>query len=418
MSNSNQNEDPADDRGEDAPLLPGNAPVDEQQTKSQALKFVLMVGVMSLFADFTYEGARSITGQYMELLGASAFATGVITGLGEFLGYGLRLLSGGIADWSGMYWPITIGGYILQMAVVPLLAIAGNWQVAGLLIVLERTGKAIRSPPRNAMLSHAAKHIGYGWAFGVHEALDQIGALLGPMMIALILYKRHDDYRLSFAVLAAPAAIMLLILAVARWQYPRPQDLGGRPSPDRTNKLPRAFWVYLAASTLMAAGFANYPIIAYHFRHSETVSDTFIPIFYGIASAVSGIGSLVLGRLFDRVGIVILIPIMLLTASYAPMVFLGEFPLNLIGTCIWGLGVGVHQSTVPAVVATMVSPERRASAYGIFTSIYGLAMFIGSVVIGALLNTSVTAVAIFSIVTQVLAIPLIIIAQKLVVETS
>ena len=76
---------------------------------------------------------------------------------------------------------------MLQMTVVPLLALAGNWQVAALLVILERVGKATRNPPRDAMLSHAAKQIGYGWGFGVHEALDQLGALIGPLALALIL---------------------------------------------------------------------------------------------------------------------------------------------------------------------------------------------------------------------------------------
>ncbi|MGH2916251.1 MAG: MFS transporter, partial [Solirubrobacteraceae bacterium] len=172
---------------------------------------------MSFFADFTYEGSRSIVGQYLGLLGAGALAIAVISGLGEFLGYGLRMFSGRAADRTGRYWPITIGGYILQMSVVPLLALAGSWEVAAVLIVLERVGKAIRNPPRDAMLSHAAKQMGYGWGFGVHEALDQFGALFGPLLVALVLATSDHDYKTAFAVLAVPAAIMLTLLGVARW---------------------------------------------------------------------------------------------------------------------------------------------------------------------------------------------------------
>jgi MFS family permease len=180
---------------------------------SPALKFVLMVGIMSFFADFTYESSRSITGPYLGMLGAGAFAISVISGAGEFIGYNIRLFSGRGADRTGRYWPITIGGYVLQMSVVPLLALAGNWQVAALLIIAERIGKGIRNPPRDAMLSHAAKDIGYGWAFGVHEALDQFGALFGPLLVALILATDHHDYKVAFAVLAVPAVIMLSLLA-------------------------------------------------------------------------------------------------------------------------------------------------------------------------------------------------------------
>ena len=205
-----------------------------------------MVGVMSFFADFTYEGSRSIIGQYLGLLGAGALAISVVTGFGELLGYGLRLFSGRGADRTGRYWPITIGGYILQMSVVPLLALAGSWQVAALLIILERVGKAIRNPPRDAMLSHAAREMGYGWGFGVHEALDQFGAMFGPLLVALIVATSHHDYKTAFAALAVPAAIMLSLLAVARFFYPRPQDLEAGPAhvsaeglPGRVLDLPR-----------------------------------------------------------------------------------------------------------------------------------------------------------------------------------
>ena len=217
---------------------------------SPALKFVVMVGIMSFFADFTYEGSRSITGPYLGLLGAGAFAISVISGAGEFLGYGLRLFSGRRADRTGRYWPITIGGYVLQMSVVPLLALAGNWQVAALLIILERVGKATRNPPRDAMLSHAAKDIGYGRAFGVHEALDQFGATFGPLLVALVLAVTRHDYKIAFASLAVPAVIMLSLLAVARVLYPRPQDLAAGPPEVTTAGLPRVFWLYLAAAAL------------------------------------------------------------------------------------------------------------------------------------------------------------------------
>ena len=198
---------------------------------SPALKFVLMVGVMSFFADFTYEAARGIVGPYLGLLGAGALAIAVISGFGELLGYGLRLVSGRSADRTGLHWPITIGGYILQMSVVPLLALAGSWQVAALLVILERVGKAIRNPPRDAMLSHAGKNMGYGWAFGVHEALDQFGAMCGPLLIAVVLAVSANDYRLAFAVLAAPAAIMLSLLGVLGCYTPAPETSSPTPMP-------------------------------------------------------------------------------------------------------------------------------------------------------------------------------------------
>jgi MFS family permease len=374
---------------------------------SAALKFVLLVGVMSFFADFVYEGSRSIIGQYLGLLGAGALAIGMVTGFGELLGYGLRLVSGRGADRTGWYWPITIGGYVLQMSVVPLLALAGSWQIAAVLIVLERVGKAIRNPPRDAMLSHAAKQMGYGWGFGVHEALDQLGALFGPLLIAQVLAAHHHDYKIAFASLAIPAVIMLSLLAVARLAYPRPQDLEAEPAQTSGEGLPRVFWVYLAGAALVSAGFADFPIIAYHFQKEETVPAATTPIFYAVAMAVSGAGSLVLGRLFDRIGIGLLIPLTVVAALYAPLAFLGGFWGALVGVSLWGLGMGVHESIIPAAVAPMVPPNRRASAYGLFTGAYGIAWFAGSALIGALFGVSLTVVVAFSLIAQLAAVPLL-----------
>ncbi len=379
---------------------------------SPAVKFVLMVGVMSFFADFTYEASRSIVGQFLGLLGAGALAIAVITGFGELLGYGLRLFSGRGADRTGLYWPITIGGYILQMSVVPLLALATSWQMAAALVIAERVGKAIRNPPRDAMLSHAAKQMGYGWGFGVHEALDQFGAMFGPLLIALVVASTHDNYRLAFAALAVPAAIMLSLLAVARLLYPRPQDLEPATTPIRTHGLPRVFWVYLAAAALVAAGFADFPVMAFHFQQAGTVSTTYIPMFYAAAMAVSGTGSLVFGRLFDRFGIGLLVPLTVVAAAYAPLAFLGGFWPALIGSCLWGLGMGVHESIVPAAVAPMVSPARRASAYGLFTGVYGIAWFAGSTAIGALFGVSLGVVVVFAVVAQLAAVPLILVVRR------
>jgi hypothetical protein len=324
---------------------------------SPSLKFVLMVGVMSFFADFTYEGSRSIVGQYLGLLGAGALAISMVTGFGELLGYGLRLFSGRGADRTGLYWPITIGGYILQMSVVPLLALAGSWQVAALLIILERLQDRVR---------------------------------------------RAGDPGRDNAVAAV----------VARRLYPRPQDLEAGSAPVSTGGLPRAFWIYLAAAALVGAGFADFPIIAYHFQRAGTVRASLIPIFYAAAMAASSTGSLVFGRLFARHGIGMLVPLTIVAAVYAPLAFLGGFWSSLVGVCLWGLGMGVHESIIPAVVAPMVSPDRRASAYGLFTCVYGIAWFLGSTAIGAVFSVSFGVVVAFALVAELAAIPLLIVARR------
>ena len=362
---------------------------------------------MSFFADFTYEGSRSVLGPYLALLGAGALTISSVTGFGELLGYGLRLISGRAADRTKRYWPISIGGYVVQMSVVPMLALARSWQIAALLIILERIGKATRNPPRDAMLSHAAKEMGYGWGFGLHEALDQFGAMFGPLAVAMVLAISHGDYAIAFASLSVPAAIMLSLLAVARAQYPRPQDLEPISAPVSGEGLPRVFWWYLTGAALAGAGFADFPLIAYHFETSRTVTGTLIPLFYATAMAVSGAGSLLFGRLFDRVGIGILIPLTIVAAGFAPLVFLGGLWAGLIGVALWGLGMGVQESIIPAAVAPMVSPNRRASAYGLFTGVYGVAWFLGSVVIGALFYVSLNAVVAFCVVAELAALPLL-----------
>lgn len=379
--------------------------------KSRALRFVLLIGVMSFFADFTYEGSRSIVGPYLALFGASAVAVAIITGFGELLGYGLRLVSGRLSDHTGKFWPITIFGYIIQMLSVPLLALAGNWQVAALLIIIERIGKATRNPPRDVMLSHAAKEMGYGWGFGVHEALDQSGALFGPLVVAAVLAIR-DQYQIAFAVLLIPALITLSILVVARLNYPRPEEMEVNPPDIRASGLPRVFWVYLIGAVLVAVGFADFPFIAYHFARTSTVSGALIPVFYSVAMGVSGAGSLLFGRLFDKFGLSVLVPLTILSALFAPLVFLGSFWVALIGVALWGLGIGVHESIIPAAVATMVPVQRRASAYGLFTAGYGIFWFLGSVMIGVLYSVSLPVLIAFCLVAELAAIPLFLFARQ------
>ena len=379
--------------------------------KNRALNFVLLIGVLSFFADFVYEGARSITGPYLAILGASATLVGFIAGLGELLGYGLRAVSGGLSERTGKFWPITIVGYVVQMCAVPLLAVAPNWQVAGLLIVAERIGKAIRNPPRDVMLSHAAHHIGYGYAFGLKEALDQAGALFGPLVVAFVLV-RMGNYKTAFAVLLVPAIITLVFVVIARLTYPTPEDMEVHHQRIETGGLPKVYWIYLAGAGLVAAGFADFSLVAYHFEKSAVIPKIWIPIFYSVAMAVGGLGSLVFGKLFDRRGILVLVPLTIVAAGSAPLVFLGGFWPALIGVAIWGLGMGVHESMIPAAVATMVPQQRRSSAYGIFESGFGISWFIGSVIIGKLYEVSIPALIAFSVAAQVLAVPVFLIVRK------
>ncbi|MBV8814229.1 MAG: MFS transporter, partial [Verrucomicrobia bacterium] len=334
----------------------------------------------------------------------------VVTGFGELVGYGFRLVSGRWADRTGNFWPIAVFGYFVQLLPVSALALANSWPSAAALIILERFGRATRNPPRDAMLSHAGSEIGFGWAFGLHEALDQFGALFGPLLVASIL-ALHGSYRLAFATLLIPTVICLSLLLIARHFYPRPRDLEVKTGNIRSEGLPSAFWIYLAGAALVAAGFADFPLIAYHFTKASSLPKYLVPVAYAIAMGVSGTGSLVFGRLFDRFGIVVLIPLTLVAAAFAPLVFWGGPWLAMIGAAVWGLGIGVHESIIPAVVAPMVSPERRASAYGLFTAGYGVFWFTGSAVMGVLYDHAISAAIAFCVMTQLAAIPIFLVVR-------
>ncbi len=373
-------------------------------TRNAALKFVVMLGIVSLFADVAYEGSRSITGPYLAILGASAAVVGIVAGTGELLGYGLRLVSGRLSERSGRFWPLTLFGYIVQMAAVPMLALAGTWQVAAALIILERIGKACRNPPRDVMLSHAAKEIGYGWGFGLHEALDQVGALCGPLVVSAVLSLK-GEYRLAFAALLVPAVLTVALIVTARWLYPQREEMEIAAPNMAAEGLPPVFWIYLAGAALVAAGSVDFSLAAFHFQKASTVPRAWIPVFYSAAMAAGGIGSLVFGRLFDKAGIKVLVPVTALAALPAALVFLGGFKLALLGAVLWGFSIGVHDSIIPAAVATIVPLERRPSAYGIFNAGYGVCWFAGSAVIGVLYGISLPAAIAFSAAAELAAIP-------------
>ncbi|HEY9450850.1 MAG TPA: MFS transporter [Gemmatimonadaceae bacterium] len=377
--------------------------------RGAALRFVVFLGVVSLLADMTYEGGRSITGPFLAQLGASATVVGVFAGLGELLGYGLRLGSGYLSDRSGKYWPVTIIGYLINLFAMPALALAGRWEVAVGLMMLERTGKAIRKPARDAMLAHATAEMGRGWGFGLHKAMDQTGALIGPVVISAVLLATGGNYRTAFALLLVPALLSFIVLLAARREFPRPSDLEVATPEIEGRGIPRLYWIYLGASALVAAGYADFPLIAYHFAKDSVMPVAWIPLVYAVAMGTAAVSALVAGWLFDRVGMPVLVVAVLLSALFAPLVFLGGVTMAVAGMALWGVGMGVQSSVIRAAVAGMVSTSRRASAYGIFDAGYGVFWFIGSALMGILYDRSTGALIAFSVAAQLAALPLLII---------
>jgi MFS family permease len=371
-----------------------------------AIRFIVLIGVVSLFGDMTYEGARSITGPYLATLGASATIVGVVAGFGELIGYAIRLLSGYIGDRTGRYWTVTIIGYILNLFAVPLLALAGSWEIAVVLIVAERMGRALRAPTRDAMLSHAATRTGAGWAFGLHEAMDTTGAIIGPLAVSAALYFGRG-YTTSFAMLVVPAVLSIIVLLVARSQFPAPRDLEIVEPIRQPSTLPTKFWIFSVAAAFIGAGYADFSLLAYHFGKAAIVAPPLVPILYAVAMVAAAVAALGLGRWFDRAGILVLVPVTAISALSAPLAFLGGPALVTVGVICWGIGMGAQESVMRAVIGSMAPPERRGTAFGLFHTTFGVAWFVGSTLLGMIYDHSVVGVAALSFILQLLAVPIL-----------
>ncbi len=377
-----------------------------------AFRFVLIIGIVNLLADFTYEGGRAVTGPFLGSLGASAAVIGFVAGFGEFVGYALRSVSGYFADKTHRYWPFAFAGYALNQLAIPALALVTNWQTGSALVIAERTGRAIRKPAMDAMLSHAGESIGAGWVFGLNEALDQAGATAGPLLFAYILAS-HGSYRIGFGVFIIPAVLCIMSVVVARWLYPRPHELEMRSSETlSTTNLAQPFWMYLVAGALVAAGLADFSLIGFHFQKTSTIAPNMIPIFYAVAMATSALSGLLFGRLFDKFGRSIAVLAFLLSAGYAPFVFFGNATTALIGMILWGFGMGAEGSVLRALVTSVIPSAKRGTAFGIFDSGFGIAWFLGSAAMGLLYEKSILAVAIFSVVIQIAALPFFLFAKN------
>jgi len=375
--------------------------------KKSPWAFVILIGIVSLFSDMTHEGARGISGPFLAMLGASATMVGFIAGFGEFMGYAIRLVSGIITDKTKQYWTVTFIGYIINLLAVPALALAGSWQMAAVLIILERTGRAIRNPSRDVMLSHATSSIGHGKGFGVHEALDQIGAVLGPLIVGAVYYF-SNDYSKSFGILIIPALLALSILVVARLNYPKTDYFEVENNTIKPVASRKFYWLYLVAVSLIAVGYADYPLIAFHFNKTGQVSTQWIPVMYAIAMGVDALAALLLGRLFDKYGMKVLIGSTLLSLLFAPLVFMGNFCTAIAGMVCWGVGMAAQESVVRAVLSSILPSEKKATGFGLFNATFGLFWFLGSFFMGWLYDVSILWLIVFSMGIQLASVPLFI----------
>jgi MFS family permease len=380
--------------------------------KRTAYHFIVLMGIVSLFGDITYEGARSITGPYLAVLGASAGIVGFASGLGEFVGYALRLISGYYADRTKSYWPLTIAGYALILS-IPLLAFAGHWWFAVVLLILERMGKAVRTPARDAILSHATKQVGRGWGFALHEALDQIGAFIGPFIFTAV-FILEGSYRAGFNILWIPAFLTLIFLFTAKARVPSPEKLEmvGESPPKLRGKLSRTFWFYTLFIFLTVAGFAHFQIISYHFKVHSIVSDVQIPIFYAIAMGTDALVALAVGKIYDKIGLKSLIAIPLLTLPIPFFAFSESYAFAVISMVLWGAVMGIHETTMRAAIADLTPLEKRGFAYGLFNTAYGASWLVGGTLMGLLYDLYPGYINIFVVAMELIAITSFFIFRK------
>jgi MFS family permease len=379
----------------------------ELHFKRIAYRFIILFGIISALGDITYEGARSVTGPYLQTLGASAFAIGLVTGLGEFLGYALRIASGYWVDRTKSYWAITYLGYALLLS-VPLLAFTGHWQIAALFFILERVGKAIRSPGKDTMLSFAAKQVGTGYGFGLVEAIDQIGAFIGPLLLTLS-FSLTNSYRAGFLWTIVPVLLLLGILSYLRIKVPTPETMETSLSKEtgtvKTDAaLPSSFWWYIAFSFISMVGFVNFPLLSFHMNRHHVISPTWIPILYAITMGVDAIVALWAGKHYDRGGFKVLLWIPILNIPVALLGFVNDSWMLVIASICWGALMGIQETIMKAAIADLIPTYMRGRAFAIFNIILGLAMLIGSSMMGWMYEASLSILIGYVVVTQLIAL--------------
>jgi MFS family permease len=401
-----------------------------------AWRFVVWFGIVAMFADIVYEGARSITGPLLASLGASALVVGVVTGVGEAAALLLRLVSGPLTDRTGRFWAWTLAGYALTVVSVPLLGLASALWVASGLVIAERVGKAVRSPAKDTLLSHATAVTGRGRGFAVHEALDQVGALTGPLAVAGVLAVTGNDYTPALLVLAVPGVVAFALVVWLCVRVPRPalyeldRETATSTPTDVTagvtvgtaetaavpvvpsGALPGAFWAYAAFAGLTTIGFATFGVLSFHLVTAGLLSAAAVPVLYAAAMVVDAVAAVATGLAYDRLGARVLVVLPFVAALVPMLAFSGTVAVAVVGALAWGVALGVQESTLRATVADLVGPGRRATAYGIFGAVLGVSAAAGGALAGGLYEVSVPLLVSVTAVLQLLALTVLVVTLR------
>lgn len=391
---------------------------------SRAMTFIILFGIVSLFSDMTHEGASSIRGAYLALLGASAGTIGFISGLGELIGYSMRYVFGKITDRTKKYWPMVIFGYILDILAVPALALVGEkgWIAAALLLVIQRMGKAIKKPAKDTIMSFAASQEGVGKSFGIQEMLDQIGAFLGPVFLYLVMLFKTDGttfeiYRTAFAFLAIPGFITILLLFITKREFPNPEAFEPEAKKEEAFVMKKSFIYYIVGISFFAFGFMDYALVIMHISKNFTglggsygtfrlISEETLPLLYAGAMLVDAVAAFIFGHIYDKKGVRALVISTIISAPFSLFIFgFKSEAAILFGLVLWGIGMGAQESILKAAVTSMVPKKNRATGYGIFECSFGIFWFLGSWVLGVIYSKSLPLMIGLSIFAQVLAIP-------------
>jgi len=387
--------------------------------KSKALKLIILFGIISLFGDMIYEGARSVNGPFLEILGANAAIIGFVAGAGEFLGYGIRLFSGYYSDKTKAYWFFTIAGYGLLFT-VPLLSLAGIWQIAAIFIISERIGKALRNPAKDTILSHTTKQIGTGMGFAIVEFFDQIGAIIGPLIFSVFFFlvgvsgKALSDYHTGYSFLWVPFIILMIVAIIAYLFVRNPSDLetfiSSKKEPEHFSKV---FWLYTLFSFITTFGFINFALIGYHLKLHNIFSDAQIPLLYAVAMGVDAIMALIIGKTYDTLknkkknenaGLFTLLVIPIFSMFIPLLAFSINYYFIIISMVLWGMVMGAHETIMKSAIADITPFKKRGTGYGIFSTSYGMAIFGGSVMVGLLYDFSIPILVEITIAVEIIAI--------------